>query len=119
MGKGQFQANLNKIGVLSLVSLVFRRVYNSNIRHIVLQSTCHYMGNHYVKLWWGGGVGKNRRPLSWGGGGGGRKDFLVSIYDITKYLRIALNLLTFYLLEGLNLCMKFAERNAEFLQELL
>ena len=46
-----------------------------------LQSTCHYIVNHYVEIWLGrrgggggGGYGANNmRPLSWGGGGGGTK----------------------------------------------
>ena len=35
-----------------------------------LQSTCHYIGNHYVKILHVHlGDANNMRPLSWGGGG--------------------------------------------------
>ena len=37
-----------------------------------LQSTCHYIVNHYVKILQVRlGGANNMRPLSWGGGGGG------------------------------------------------
>ena len=40
-----------------------------------LQSTCHYIVNHYVKILHVYlGVANNRHPLSWGGGGTNGKD---------------------------------------------
>ena len=39
-----------------------------------LQSTCHYIVNHYVKIWHVRlGGANNMRPLSWGGGGGHKR----------------------------------------------
>ena len=39
-----------------------------------LQSTCHYIASHYVKIARASGGASNMRPLSWGGGGGAQTE---------------------------------------------
>ena len=57
-----------------------------------LQSTCHYMLNHYVKIWHVllGGA-NNMHPLRWGGGGGAKMENIPNFCN-RKIFRHCVNL---------------------------
>ena len=58
-------------GPFSIVNRIFSVCAPQYVLRPQLQGTCHYIVNHYVKIWHVLlGDANNMRPLSWGGGGG-------------------------------------------------
>ena len=87
-----------------------------------LQSTCHYIVNHYVKIWHVRlGGANNMRPLSWGGGTNGKDPFSLRKKGRNK-TRITFSLADFSNMEGklltnkINLHVDYSPNKSNYLE---